>query len=57
MNANALDLPIINRGAYRRFKDFLEQKDLLQSWYDFENQRDEEALREWARDNKIELEP
>ena len=33
------------RGAYRRFKDFLEQKDLLQDWYDFENQREEEALR------------
>jgi hypothetical protein len=23
----------------------------------FENQKDEEALREWARENKIELEP
>jgi hypothetical protein len=43
------------RGAYRRFKDFLEQKDLLQDWYDFESQREEEALREWALDNKIEL--
>ena len=44
-----------HRGAYRRFKDFLERKDLLQSWYDFANQREEEALREWALDNKIEL--
>ena len=43
------------RGAYRRFKDFLEQKNLLQDWYDFESQREEEALREWALDNKIEL--
>ncbi len=43
------------RGAYRRFKDFLEQKNLLQDWYDFESQREEEALREWAQDNKIEL--
>ena len=43
------------RGAYRRFKDFLEQKDLLQSWYDFASQREEEALREWARENEIEL--
>ena len=43
------------RGAYRRFKDFLERKDLLQDWYDFESQREEEALREWALENKIEL--
>lgn len=45
------------RGAYRRFKDFLELKELLPSWYDFENQREEEALREWALENKVELEP
>lgn len=43
------------RGAYRRFKDFLERRDLLQSWYDFENQRGEEALREWCRENEIKL--
>jgi hypothetical protein len=43
------------RGAYRRFKDLLDHKGLLQSWYDFENQREEEALRGWARENKIEL--
>jgi len=45
------------RGAYGRFKALLEDRDLLQSWYDFENQREEEALREWARENKVELEP
>ena len=45
------------RGAYGRFKDFLEQKELLQSWYDFANQREEEVLCEWARENKVELEP
>jgi hypothetical protein len=44
------------RGAYGRFKDLLESKGLLQSWYDFENRREEEALREWARENEIELE-
>ncbi len=29
---------------------------LNDDWYDFENQREEEALREWARENEIELE-
>jgi hypothetical protein len=43
------------RGAYRRFKDLLEDRDLLQSWYDFENQREEEALREWCRENEVVL--
>jgi hypothetical protein len=43
------------RGAYRRFKDFLEHRELLQDGFDFESQREEEALREWALDNKIEL--
>jgi len=43
------------RGAYGRFKDLLRRKGLLQSWYDFENQREEKALREWAWENEIEL--
>ncbi len=43
------------RGAYRRFKDFLESKGLLERWYDFENQREELAMREWCRENEIEF--
>lgn len=43
------------RGAYRRFKDLLESKGLLQSWYDFEDQREEQALRQWCNENEVEL--
>ncbi|MBW2037659.1 MAG: hypothetical protein JRI41_09325 [Deltaproteobacteria bacterium] len=43
------------RGAYGRFKVFLESKGLLQSWYDFENQRQEQVLRQWCEANGIEL--
>jgi hypothetical protein len=43
------------RGAYGRFKDFLESKGLLQSWYDFENRRREQALRDWCEENGIEI--
>jgi len=43
------------RGAYARFKDFLEQKDLVQAWHDFEANATEEALRQWCQDNGIEL--
>jgi hypothetical protein len=43
------------RGAYGRFKDFLESKGLLESWHDFENQREEQALRQWCEENEIKL--
>jgi hypothetical protein len=43
------------RGAYSRFKDFLESKELLQAWYDFENEQQERSLRQWCKDNNIEL--
>jgi hypothetical protein len=43
------------RGAYARFKGFLESKGLLESWYEFESQSEEEALRKWCKENAIEL--
>ena len=43
------------RGAYGRFKDLLDSKGLLQSWYDFEDQREEQALRQWCNENELEL--
>lgn len=43
------------RGAYARYKDLLDEKGLLQRWYDFENDRQTQALREWCADNEIEL--
>lgn len=44
------------RGAYGRFKDFLEQKGLLDEWHNFENSAFEHAVRQWCEDNEIELE-
>ncbi len=46
-----------SRGAYRRFRDLLEHRGLLQCWYDFEKERDKEAPRKWIDLHKIELEP
>jgi hypothetical protein len=43
------------RGAYSRFKDFLASKDLLEAWYDFENEREQETLRSWCEENQIPL--
>ncbi len=43
------------RGAYRRFKDFLAGLNLLETWYQFENDATERALREWCKDEGLEL--
>ncbi len=42
-------------GAYSRYKGLLERRGLLQKWYDFEDGREEQALREWCKENNIEL--
>ena len=42
-------------GAYRMFKELLYSKGLLQTWFDFESQEEERKLREWCRDNEIEI--
>jgi hypothetical protein len=43
------------RGAYGRFKEFLAAKDLLETWYRFENEREQKALRSWCEENAIPL--
>jgi Uncharacterised protein family (UPF0158) len=36
------------RGAYRKFKDLLDRRGVLQQWYDCESEATREALLEWA---------
>lgn len=43
------------RGAYGRFKDLLQSKGLLQAWFDFEHQREEQELRKWCKESEIQL--
>ena len=43
------------KGAYSRYKDFLERRGLLKDWYEFENERQTAVLREWCRENNIEI--
>jgi Uncharacterised protein family (UPF0158) len=43
------------RGAYRRYKDLLVRRGVLERWYDFSNKSEEKALREWCAENGIEL--
>lgn len=44
------------KGAYSRYKNFLFYKGLLEKWYQFENEREEAALKEWCAENGIEIE-
>ena len=43
------------KGAYLRYKDLLERKGVLEDWYEYENKRQNEALKEWCRENNIEI--
>jgi len=36
------------RGAYGRYKDLLVEKNMLEDWYAFENERTREALLKWC---------
>lgn len=41
------------KGAYGRFKDLLDARNLLERWYAFETQETEKALRAWCQANDI----
>jgi hypothetical protein len=42
-------------GAYARFKDLLEYRGALEQWYEYEETASEHALRQWCKDNNIEI--
>ena len=42
-------------GAYRRYKDLLEAKGIIQQWYDFEEEEKLKAIEEWCEENDIVL--
>lgn len=43
------------KGAYGRFKDLLMEKNFLDDWYAYEQQRIREALLQWCEENEIVL--
>jgi len=43
------------KGAYSRYKDFLERCGKLDEWHEFQNRREKETLLEWCKDNGITL--
>ena len=43
------------KGAYSRYKSFLDRSGLLDSWHRYEEQETIAALKQWCKDNSIEL--
>lgn len=41
------------RGAYSRFKTFLESRNMLEQWYAFEENATERALNRWCQEHDI----
>jgi len=41
------------KGAYSRFKSILEEKGIIDAWYKYESEAQENALREWCKSNGI----
>ena len=44
-----------HRGAYARFKDLLEERGMLNRWYEYEAAAQKAALLEWCDANEVEI--
>lgn len=42
-------------GAYASFKFLLERRGMLQQWYEYERKAIESVVREWCKDNNVEI--
>ena len=43
------------KGAYSRYKEFLDSEGKLELWHEYENERTREALRKWCEAEGLEL--
>jgi hypothetical protein len=44
-----------SRGAYAKFKTLLEKRELLQTWYTFEEVALKKAILKWCEDNEVSI--
>ena len=42
------------KGAYSRFKLFLEKKNMLDQWYQYEQEAQLQAIKDWCEENNVE---
>ena len=45
------------KGAYGRYDDWLDRRDLLEKWRAYYNHAVHTALREWCKENALTLQP
>ncbi len=43
------------KGAYGKFRNLIERKDVLEKWYEYKDQAHDVALRDWCKNNNIEI--
>lgn len=51
---NNLQILIQGKGAFRSFKDYCTEMDIIQEWYDFRNKRYKEIAIDWCKQNELE---
>jgi hypothetical protein len=54
-NVEEVQAMFSRKGAYSKFKNFLENKGILEEWYDFETKEQEKALRAWCESRSIQI--
>lgn len=45
---------IQGKGAFRRFKDYCFEMNIIQNWYNYKEEKYKEIEIEWCRQNKLE---
>ena len=53
---NNLKKLIQGRGAFRRFKDYCAEMNIIQEWYDFRDKRYKEIAIGWCKQNELKYE-
>ena len=51
---NNLQKLIQGKGAFRRFKDYCFEMDIIQGWYKFRDERYKEIAIDWCKQNELE---
>ena len=51
---NNLQQLIQGKGAFRRFKDYCYEMNIIQNWYNYKEEKYKEIAIEWCRQNKLE---
>ena len=53
---NNLQKLIQGKGAFRRFKDYCFEMDIIQDWYKFRDEKYKEIAINWCKENNIKFE-